>query len=110
MYFQQSDSDIFPANSNERILHVRKLTWPCTIEIAWVDLGRPYPGSYRQEILANRGQKVRSRSTGVIQSCTANWELLLLFFRDLKLVSGAVGVTSGFTDFAWILACNLHFL
>ena len=46
--------------------------WPCTIEIAWVDLGHPYPGSYKQEILANRGQKVRSRSTGAIQSCTAN--------------------------------------
>ncbi len=46
--------------------------WPCMIEIAWVDLGRPYPGSYKQEILANRGQKVCSRPTGVIQSCTAN--------------------------------------
>ena len=45
--------------------------WPCTIEIAWVDLGRPYHGSYKQRILANRGQKVRSRSTGVIQSCMA---------------------------------------
>ncbi len=37
--------------------------WLCTIEIAWVDLERPYPGSYKQETLANRGQKVRSRST-----------------------------------------------
>ena len=46
--------------------------WPCTIEIAWVDRGRPFPGSYKQEILANRGQKVRSRSTGTIQSCTAS--------------------------------------
>ncbi len=45
--------------------------WPCTIEIAWVDLGCPYPGSFKQEILANRGQKGRSRSTGAIQSCTA---------------------------------------
>ncbi len=41
------------------------------IEIAWVDLGRPYPGSYKLEILANRGQKVRSRLTGAIQLCTA---------------------------------------
>ena len=40
------------------------LQWSCTIEIAWVDLGRPYPGSYKLEILANRGQKVRSRSSG----------------------------------------------
>ena len=48
--------------------------WPCTIEIAWVDLGRTYPGSYKQEILANRGQKGRSRSTGAIQSCTASVE------------------------------------
>ncbi len=31
--------------------------WPCTVKIAWVDMGRPYPGSYEQEILANRGQK-----------------------------------------------------
>ncbi len=45
--------------------------WPCTIEIAWVDLGCPYPGSYKQKILANRGQKGHSRSTGAIQSCTA---------------------------------------
>ncbi len=45
--------------------------WPCMIEIAWVDLGRPYPGSYKQETLANRGQKGRSRSTRAIQSCTA---------------------------------------
>ncbi len=28
--------------------------------------------SYKQEILANREQKVRSRLTGAIQSCTAN--------------------------------------
>ncbi len=49
----------------------RPADWPCTIEIAWVDLGRPYPGSFKQEILANRGQKGRSRSTGTIQSCTA---------------------------------------
>ena len=48
----------------------------CTIEIAWVDLGRPYPGSYKQEILANRGQKVCSRSTGAIQSCTANMAVI----------------------------------
>ena len=47
------------------------LHWPCTIGSPWVDLGRPYPGSFKQEILANRGQKGRSRSTGVIQSCTA---------------------------------------
>ena len=58
--------------------------WPCMIgspmstesegasEIAWIDLGRPYPGSYKQEILANRGQKVRSRSTGAIQLGRAN--------------------------------------
>ncbi len=45
--------------------------WPRTIEIAWVDLGHPYPGSYKQEIPANRGQKVRSRSTRAPQSCTA---------------------------------------
>ncbi len=45
--------------------------WPCTIETALVDLGRPYPESYKQEICINHGQKVRSRSTGAIQSCTA---------------------------------------
>ena len=46
--------------------------WQCTIEIAWVDLGHPYPGPYKQEILTNRGQKVRSRLTGAIQLCTAS--------------------------------------
>ncbi len=34
-------------------------TWPCTIEIAWVDLGRPDSGSFKQEILTNRRQKRR---------------------------------------------------
>ncbi len=50
-------------SSSSEVLEVLT-SMPCTIEIAWVDLGRPYPGSYKQEILANRGQKVRSRSTG----------------------------------------------
>ncbi len=44
------------------------LQWPCTIEIAPVDLGRPYPGSFKQEIPAKRGQKGRSRSCTAIEA------------------------------------------
>ncbi len=57
------------ANSHEDSFGV--IHWPCTIEIAWVVLRRPYPGSYRQEILANHAQKVRLQSTQALQSCKA---------------------------------------
>ena len=46
------------ANRGQKVCS-RSTHWPCTIEIAWVDLGRSYPGSFKQEILANRGQKGR---------------------------------------------------
>ncbi len=48
---------------------IQAIQWPCTIEIAWVDLGRPDPGCYKREILVSHGQKRRLWST---QSCTAN--------------------------------------
>ncbi len=35
------------------------MQWLCMVEITWDDLVRPFPGFYRQEILANRVQKVR---------------------------------------------------
>ncbi len=40
-------------NTGERNLQ----QWPCMIEIAWVDLGCPYPGSYKQEIPVNLDKK-----------------------------------------------------
>ncbi len=76
-------------------------TWPCTIEIAWVDLGRPDPGSYKQEILANRGHTVRSRSTGAIQSCTANGLILQrqwIVTVRFRIVSFKKSITISFVE------------
>ncbi len=64
-------SNLFPRDCLGTGIDFTSIYWPCTIKIAWVNLGRPYPGSYKQEIFANRGQKVRSRSTGEILSCMA---------------------------------------
>ncbi len=75
--------------------------WPCMIEIAWVNLGRLYPGSYKQEILANRGQKRRPQSTQAIQSFMASLGNL----RDLT------GLATGFqrlisVDFQLLISKN----
>ena len=48
--------------------------------------GAPIPVQYKQELLANRGEKVRSRSTGAIQSCRANGHARLSSLEHLHPV------------------------
>ena len=53
--------------------------WPCTIEITWVELVRHDPGSYKHEILANRGQRVcKELPYGVIKVAIKGTRLIYI--------------------------------